>query len=59
MRVLRHRRSPRVQNGDDGDLGAKVLGVGGDRQHGVRGGLEQEIIDQRLVLVGNGSDLGG
>jgi hypothetical protein len=40
-------------------LAPKVLGIGGNGQHGVRGGLEQEVIDHRLVLVGDGSDLGG
>jgi hypothetical protein len=36
-----------------------MLGVGGNRQHGIGGGLEEEIVDYGLVLVGNGSDLGG
>jgi hypothetical protein len=43
----------------DADLGAEVLGIGGNGQHGIRCGLEQEIVDHGLVLVGDSSDLGG
>jgi len=39
-------------------LAAQVLGVAGNRRHGVQCGLEQEILDHGLVLVGDGSDLG-
>ena len=45
-------------HGGDTDLGTQVLGIGGNGQRGVRGGIEQEVIDHRLVLVGDGSDLG-
>ena len=48
-----------MQDGGDADLGTQVLRVSGNGQHGVRGGLEQEIVDHGLVLVGDGSDLGG
>jgi hypothetical protein len=44
------------QHGGDADAGAKVLRVGGDRQHGLGGDLEQEIVDDGLVLVGDVSD---
>ena len=57
--MVGHSGPPGVQDGSDADLGAQVLGVGGNGQHGVRGGMEQEVIDHRLVLVGDGSDLGG
>jgi len=38
--------------------GAEVLGIGRDRQHGLGRGLEQQIVDRRLVLIGDGSDTG-
>src|SRR5262245_35104037 len=42
----------------DADLGTQVLRVSGNGQHGVRGGLEEEIVDHRLVLVGDVAKLG-
>src|SRR6516162_283184 len=47
-----------MQDCGDADLGAEVLGVGGNGQHGVGGSLEQETVDLCLVLVSNGSNLG-
>src|SRR5262245_34037340 len=57
--MMGHRRPPGVQDCGDADLGTQVLRVSGNGQHGVRGSLEQEVIDHRLVLVGDGGDLGG
>ena len=51
-----HCRAPGVQYRGDGDLGAEMLGVGGDRQHGLGVGLEQQAVDHPLVLVGNIGD---
>ena len=48
-----------MQDAGDADLGAQMFGVGGNREHGLRGGLEQETVDDSLVLVGDGSDLSG
>ena len=50
-------RSPCVQHGGDADPRAKVLGIGGDDQHRVRGCAEQQVIDHRLVLEGDVCDL--
>ena len=54
-------RSPSVQHGGQPDAGAEMLGIvglqptglsrGRDGDHGVGGGLEQQIIDNRLVLI--------
>jgi hypothetical protein len=49
---------PRVQHGGDADPRAEVLGIGGDGQHRIRGGAEQQVIDHRLVLPGDVGDLG-
>ena len=53
-----HRRAPGVQHGGDADAGAEMLGIGRDRQHGLGGGLEQQVVDHRLVLVGDIGDGG-
>jgi len=47
-----------MEDGGDADPGAEVLRVGGDGQHRIGRRLEQQIIDQRLVVIGNGGDLG-
>jgi len=39
-----------VQDAGDADFGAQMFGVGGNREHGVRGGLEQESVNLCLVL---------
>ena len=45
-----------MQHGGDTDVGAEMLGIGRDRQHGLGGGLEQQVIDDRLVVVGEIGD---
>ncbi len=47
-----------MEHGGDADAGAEVLGIGGDGEHGFRGGAEQEVVDHRLVLPGDVGDLG-
>jgi hypothetical protein len=51
-----HGRAPGVQHGGDADAGAQVLGIGRDQEHGLGRGLEQEIVDHGLVLVGDVGD---
>ena len=51
-----HGRAPGVQHGGDADVGAEMLGIGRDRQHALGGGLEQQVIDDRLVVVGDIGD---
>jgi hypothetical protein len=57
--MMGHRRTPRVQHGGDADLGTQMFGVSRNREHRIRGGLEEKIVDYGLVLIGDGSDLGG
>lgn len=45
--------APGVQNGKETDLGE---GVGGDRPHRLRGGAEEQAVEERLVLIGNGGN---
>ena len=58
MRMMGERRAPGVEDGGDADPGAEVLRVGGDGQHRIGRGLEQEVIDERLVVIGDRGDLG-
>jgi hypothetical protein len=50
------RRSPDVEYGSEPDAGAEVLGVGRDGDQGLGGDFEQQVIDDRLVLIGNVGD---
>ena len=45
-----------MQDGGDADAGAEMLGVGRDRDQRLGRGLEQEVVDHRLVLVGDVGD---
>jgi len=56
VRVLGQCRSPRVEHRGDADLGAKPLGIGGDRQRGFGRRREQQIVDCGFVLVGDIGD---
>jgi len=58
MRVVGERRAPSVEDGEDADAGAQVLGIGRDGDHGLGRGLEQDVVDHGLVLVGDVGDLG-
>jgi hypothetical protein len=57
MRMVQQVLAPRVQDRDEADLGAQVLGVRSDRAQRLGGGAEQQVVDHRLVLVGDGGDL--
>ena len=59
VRMVGERRSPGVEHGGEPDAGAEVLGVGGDRDQGLGGGFEQQVIDDRLVLIGDVGDRPG
>ncbi len=58
VRVMGQRRAPGVEHGGEADAGAEVLGVGGDGDQGLGGGLEQDVVDHRLVVIGDVGDLG-
>ena len=48
--------APGVQHGDQADLGAEMLGIGGDDAQRLGRRLEQDAVDDRLVLEGDGGD---
>src|SRR5215831_4689363 len=52
------RRAPGVENRKDADASTQVLGIGRDGDHGLGRGLEQDVVDHGLVVVGDVGDLG-
>src|SRR5260370_31539553 len=56
--MMGERRAPGVEDGEDTDTGAKVFGIGRDGDHGLGPGVEKDVVDHGLVLVGDVSDLG-
>ena len=56
--VVGHCRAPAVEHGGGADASAEMPGIGGDRQQRLGGRAEQQVVDDRLVLVGDRSDLG-
>ena len=56
VRMVGECRSPGVQHGGEPDARAEVLGVDRDGDQGLGGDFEQQVIDDRLVLVGDIGD---
>ena len=53
-----HRRAPCVEHGGDADAGAEMPGIGGDGEQRLGRGLEQQVVDHRLVVPGDPGDRG-
>ncbi len=45
-----------MQHGDEADSRAKMFGIRPDDQHRLGGSLEQQIVDHRLILIGDVRD---
>src|SRR6266571_5520786 len=58
MRMMGHRRAPSMEHGGDADAGAEMLWIGSDGEQCLGRRAEQQIVDHRLVLVGDWGDLG-
>ena len=56
MRMMKQVLAPGVQHGEEADLGAQVLGIGSDGAQGLGGGAEEQAVDERLVLIGDGGN---
>ena len=56
MRMMHQGLSPRVQHGEEADLGAEMLGIGGDGAQGLGGRAKEDAVDLRFVLEGDGRD---
>lgn len=50
MRVSEQVLAPGMQDGEESDLGAQVLGIGGHLEKGFRTSAEQEVIEDLFVL---------
>ena len=57
VRVVHQVLPPGMEDGEEADLGAEVPGIGGNGAQRLGGGGEEQIVDHRLVLVGDGGDL--
>ena len=58
MRVMGHGRAPGVQHQGHTETGTQVFRVRGNRAQRLGRGLEQQAIDYRLVVPGDGTDRG-
>ena len=56
--VVAEAAAPGVQHRQESDLGAQVARVGGDLAQGAGGGAEEQVVERRAVLQGEGGDLG-
>jgi len=45
-----------MQDRDEADFGAEMFGIGGDGEHGLGAGFEQEVVDHRFVVIGDIGD---
>ena len=57
MRVQTQVLSPGVQDCEEADLGAEMLGIARDGQQGLRGDAEQHPVDLLLVIESEGGNL--
>src|SRR5215469_14601289 len=51
------RRAPGVENRKEADASTQVLGIGRDGDQGLGSGLEQDVVGDGLVVVGDVGDL--
>src|SRR6516164_9806752 len=58
VRMVGHCRAPAVEHGGGADASAEVLGIGSNREQRFGCRAEQRVVDHRLVLVSDRSDLG-
>jgi hypothetical protein len=47
-----------MEHGGEADAGAEMLWIGADGEQRLGRRAEQQIVDDRLVLIGDGGDLG-
>src|SRR4051812_10688452 len=56
--MMKQRLRPRVEYREKADVGAEMLGVGSHLEERLRGGAEEDRINDLLVPQGEGGDLG-
>jgi hypothetical protein len=59
MRVRHQILPPGMEHGEETDLGAQMFGIGGDGLQRLGRGAEENAVDRRLVLMGDGGNLFG
>ena len=57
VRMMEQCLAPGVEHGEKAELGAEMLGIGGDRAQGLGGGVKQDPVDRPLFCMGDGGDL--
>ena len=57
VRMMEQCLAPGVEDGEEAELCAEMLGIGGDRLQGFGGGVEQDVVDRSFVAMGDGGDL--
>src|SRR3984893_3490296 len=57
VRMMQQCLAPGVEDGEEAELCAEMLGIGGDRLQGFGGGVEQDVVDRSLVVMGDRGDL--
>src|SRR5262245_44269299 len=55
---MREGGAPSMEDRDDADAGAEVLGVGRDQKRGLGGSLHEQVVDHGLVLIGHAAEFG-
>ena len=58
MGMMGQGRAPGVQYHGDADVGTEMLWIGSDGEQGLGGGFEQQMVDHRLILIGDLPDGG-
>ena len=56
MRMMHKRLTPGMEHGEETDLGAEMLRIGGDRAEGLGGRAKEDAVDRPFVLGGDGRD---
>ena len=52
--MMEQRLPPSVEDGEEAELCAEMLGIGGDRAQSFGGGVEQDVVNRSLVVMGDG-----
>src|ERR1041385_6807674 len=57
MRMVDQILAPRVENGEETDFGAEMLGIGGDKPQRLCSDMEENDVHDSLILEGDGGNL--
>ena len=57
VRVMEQRLPPSVEDREEAELGAEMLGISSDRPQSFGSGVKQDVVDRSLVVMGDGADL--